>query len=256
MNRSAAARVLTMLVLAPVALAACETPTPRAPVAAAPTTAGPSVEAGTAARRLMGRPSPTAPVISRAGLAYFFAVAFGSQYGDTYSVVTKWTEPTVTVRVHGGDAKSLSCLNTVVSDLNKLTATTDLKLTKSDADIEMHFAPLSEFKKIEPHYVAGNDSYAYIFWSDLHAITSATVLVRSTGISPTVRCHLIRQALTRGMGLLKDSTMYPSSIFYNSYSPAVTKYDAIDEEVIRLLYDDALSPGDDKRAVTAAVTIR
>ncbi|RSM74257.1 hypothetical protein DMB66_02285 [Actinoplanes sp. ATCC 53533] len=69
------------------------------------------------------------------------------------------------VRVHGGSGKSGSCLNTVISDFNARTATTDLKLTKDPADVELYFAPVSKFRSLASDYVAGNDGFFSIKWS-------------------------------------------------------------------------------------------
>jgi hypothetical protein len=254
-TRSTTGRVaLSMLLLAPLALAACKAPAHEA-------TAGPSAVVSRPPSPVVSAPpstpppAPVKPKISKAGLDYFYTVALGVASGDKYTVVTKWAEPEVTVRVHGGDAKSRSCLNTVISDFNALTATSDLKLTSSAADIELHITKVSKFKSIMPQYRAGNDGFVHVQWSGLHHITSAIVLIRATGNNATDRCHLIREQLTEGMGLLGNTGKYPRSIFYNKYYPVVTRYSAIDKEVIRLLYSDAVQPGDDKKSVRAAVTV-
>ncbi|AEV86396.1 hypothetical protein ACWT_5378 [Actinoplanes sp. SE50] len=200
-------------------------------------------------------PPPAKPKISKAGLAYFFTVALSARYGTDAHAVVKWTHPTVTIGVHGGDAASRTCLNRVITDFNALSGTSDLALASGPADIEMHFAPVSRFRSLEPSYVAGNDGFFYMHWSGQNVITRATVLIRSTGISRTVRCHLIREELTGAMGLANSSGKYPDSVFYNRYSATPQKYSALDTEVIRLLYSDAVHPGDDQPTVTRAVTV-
>ncbi|MBW6437472.1 DUF2927 domain-containing protein [Actinoplanes hulinensis] len=201
-------------------------------------------------------PAPVKPRISKAGLAHFLAVAFDTEYGDDAGVITMWEKPEVTVRVHGGAAKSRSCVNKVIADFNALSATTDLRLTQSTADIELHFAPVSKFRSIEPKYVSGNDGFLYYHWSDRGVLTDANVMIRSTGISETIRCHLIREELTRAMGMAKDSGKYPNSIFYDEYYPAPTRYSSLDKEVIRLLYSGAVHPGDDKKTIKRMVTVK
>jgi hypothetical protein len=255
--RPTAGRVaLPMLLLAPLALAACRAPAHEA--AAGPST-GPSVVAGQtpspAVSATPSTPPPVKPTISKAGLAYFDVVALGTGSGDKYAVVTKWTKPEVTVRIHGGDAKARSCLNTVIADINALTSSSDLHVTTSTADIELHLAPVSKFKSLVPQYRAGNDGWVNVRWSGLHYITGATVLVRSTGNTAKDRCYVLREQLTGSLGLLGSTKKYPSSIFYGKYYPVLTKYSKIDKEVIRLLYSGAVQPGDDKAAVRAAVTV-
>ncbi|BCJ48472.1 hypothetical protein GCM10010168_76020 [Actinoplanes ianthinogenes] len=199
--------------------------------------------------------APVRPSISKAGLAYFFTVALRSQYGTDADVATMWVQPEVTVRVHGGTKRSRSCLNKVVADFNALTATTDLTLTGGTPDIEFYFAPVTKFRSIEPHYVPGNDGFFYVHWSSGFEMTSGTVMIRSTGIGERARCHLIRAELTRAMGMANNSGKYPDSIFYGRYSTP-TRYSSLDKEVIRLLYSGAVHPGDDKKSITRAVTVR
>ncbi|WP_052720566.1 DUF2927 domain-containing protein [Actinoplanes rectilineatus] len=202
-------------------------------------------------------PSPSQPGVDQQTLRYFFEVALGGEYGDKFSVATMWTQPVVTVRVNGKPtAAARDCLDTVIADFNALTATTDLKLVDEPADLEMHFVPLSKFASIEKNYVKGNDGFIYVYWSDSHAITEGTVLIRSTGIPERIRCHLIREELTQGMGLLRDSDRYPGSVFYGGYEPAPTGYSAMDKRLIRLLYSGAIRPGDDRDTVTAAVRVQ
>jgi hypothetical protein len=256
-------RLVPVLLIASAALGACSSPARGTSVATTPVTS-PAASAtqpttptsSPAPAKPAPSPSPAKPKISKAGLDYFFAIALGAEYGDKLSVVTRWTEPQVTVRVHGSARKSRSCLNKVISDFNALTRTTDLKLTTSPADIELYFAPLSRFRSIEPAYVSGNDGFFSMHYSDAYAITSANVLIRSSGIGAGIRCHLIREELTQTMGLARDSGKYPGSVFYGKYHPAPTRYSTLDKEIIRLLYRGVIRPGDDRKAVTKAVTVK
>jgi hypothetical protein len=255
-KRSAAGRVLPILLSTYLALAACDSPAahplpstpataPSASAAPSPTTPSPSASPS---------PPPVKPKVRKAALAYFLAIGIGAEYGDKVKVVTMWSRPVVTVRVHGGNAASKRCLNTVIADFNALTTTTDLRVSTNPADIELHFAPLSKFRSILPGYPSGNDGYVDVRWNGFYIIQRATVLIRSTGISERIRCHLIREELTQGMGLLRDSYKYPESIFYQAYT-SPTRYAAIDKEVIRLLYSGAIQPGDDKKAIAKAVSV-
>lgn len=255
---------LVFPVLVSLAAAACTSPASSAShTAASPT---PSVSLGAASPavaspvpELPATPSPSAtkPVISKAGLSYFFTVALGAEYGSTARFVARWTKPVVTVRLHGKvDTRSRGCLNKVVADFNALTATTDLRLTTDPADIEVHIAPVSRFRSLVKSYVRGNDGYVSTRWSTAGTIVRATVLIRSSGISDRTRCHLIREELTQGMGLLRDSGRYWNSIFQIDYDAKPVTYSKIDKEVIRLLYSGALQPGDDRKDVRAAVVTK
>jgi hypothetical protein len=258
MRSTAGKGLLTMLLLAAGTLAACHSPAAgvAAPVPSETPSAQVTSAPATSAATLAPAPTRAKPTVSKAGLNYFFTVAIGAEYGDKSSVVTSWNWPVVSIRAHGGSAKSRSCLNKVISDFNALTATTDLRLTKGAADIELHFAPVSRFRALDPDYVKGNDGFFSVRWSDSYTITRASVLVRSSGISEGIRCHLIREELTQSMGMMRDSGRYKDSIFYSKYLPATNRYSALDKEVIRLMYGGVVRAGDDKKAITAKVTVK
>ncbi len=264
MNRSTAGRVAllrvirTTAVAVVLALAACspqDTP-PSAAVSAPP--APPVASVSPAALPSSAAPTPTVrPRVSRTALNYFFRIALGAEYGDDVRVVRRWSKPVVTVRVQGtAGAAGRSCLKRVVADFNALTATTDLQLTSaSAADIRLHFAPVSRFRSIDAGYVPGNDGFFSVNWRGDHTITGATVLIRTSGIRDTVRCHLIREELTQSMGLMRDSDQYPSSVFYGRYHATPTRYSSLDKQLIKLLYGGAVRPGDGKKEITRAVRV-
>ncbi|MGA5303843.1 DUF2927 domain-containing protein [Nucisporomicrobium flavum] len=241
------------------ALAGCTTPDdrkspPEVPATAALGTPSPSPSTTPSAA---DEPKTAKPKIDKAALTYFFKIALGAEYGDNIRVVTRWMKPVVTVRVAGKpSAADRDCLGRVVSDFNKLTATTDLKLTTSaTADIRVHFAPVSRFASLEPNYVPNNDGFFHVDWSAGYVITNANILIRTTGITSRIRCHLIREELTQSTGLMRDADDHPSSVFYGQYWSAPTRYSALDRKLIKLLYGGAVAPGDTKKAVTAAVTV-
>jgi hypothetical protein len=201
-------------------------------------------------------PSPRRPRIGRAALDYFRTVALGAEYGDSDPVVKKWDKAIVTVHANGPvRPANRDCLDTVIADFNALTTTTDLRLTGDPtADIEMHFAPVSRFASLEPHYVRGNTGFFYDHWEMDGSISGAIVLISTTEVTSTAQCHLIREELTQSMGLMRDSNDYPASIFYGPWTTS-TRYAPIDEQLISLLYSGALSAGDDWPTVVAAVTV-
>ncbi|WP_433794081.1 DUF2927 domain-containing protein [Actinoplanes sp. CA-252034] len=82
------------------------------------------------------------------------------------------------------------------------------------------------------------------------------MLIRSTGISESMRCHLIREELTQSMGMLQDSRKYRDSIFQADYGRATVRCSAIDKEVIRLLYRGTVFRGQDRKTIRNAVTVR
>ena len=255
-SRRALLRLLgpALLILAP-ALAAC-TPADDDPAPSA--TAQLGAPAPSASQPSASAPPGPRPKIDKAALAYFFKIALGAEYGDDIEVVTRWAKPVVTVRVDGKPGSTgRDCLDRVVSDFNTLTATTDLRITNSaTADIRVHFAPVNRFKSLEPDYVPGNDGFFHVDWTGNHTITNANVLIRTTGITNRIRCHLIREELTQSMGLMRDANDHPTSVFYGRYAATPVRYSKLDEKLIKLLYGGAIQPGDTKKDITAAVDVR
>lgn len=263
MDRSTPGRALLRMIRPGVvaivlALAACSpqgapsSVTPSGPASPPAASVSPAVPPSSAV------PTPTVkPRISSTALNYFFRIALGAEYGDDVRVVRMWSQPVVTVRVEGtAGAAGRSCLKRVVTDFNALTATTDLKLTTATTtDIRLHFAPVSRFRSIDPGYVPGNDGFFSVNWRGDHTMTDATVLIRTSGIGDTVRCHLIREELTQSMGLMRDSNQYPSSVFYGRYHATPTRYSSLDKQLIKLLYGGAVRPGDGRKEIARAVTV-
>ena len=102
----------------------------------------------------------------------------------------------------------------------------------------------------------GNDGFFQVDWTGTHTIRNANVLIRTTGITDRIRCHLIREELTQSMGLMRDANDHPTSVFYGRYAATPVRYSTLDEKLIKLLYGGAIQPGDTKQAITAAVDVR
>ncbi|SNY59994.1 DUF2927 domain-containing protein [Paractinoplanes atraurantiacus] len=199
-------------------------------------------------------PKPVKPKVSKAALDYFFTVGLEAKAD---SVVNKWTDEVVTVRPHGFTSAATTCLTKTITDFNALTKTTDLRLADGPGDIEIYVAPLSKFRSLDSGYGYAADDIAYFStdWDQDHQIDKATILIRADETTAAERCRLIRGELTESMGLTEESDKHPSSIFYSEYSSAPSQYSALDKAVIRLMYDGAIHPGDNRKTITANVTV-
>ena len=60
--------------------------------------------------------------------------------------------------------------------------------------------------------------------------------------------HLLREELTQSLGLGKDSSKYPNSIFQSSWTQTLN-YLEIDKDLIRLLYHPKMKIGVDRYEV-------
>ena len=175
-------------------------------------------------------------------LDYFLEVALGVEYGSSSPVVLKWSRDP-TIQVHGSPtADDLDTLSRVIFELNELVGGVRLELVQEEATIDVYFEPESRFASILPEYISGNKGFFWTWW-DGPEIVRAKILIASDQAVPQVaRSHLIREELTQALGLMKDSSRYPESIFYGGWT-TVTEYAEIDREVIRILYLDSVTAG-------------
>lgn len=184
--------------------------------------------------------------------SYFFKIAFGAEYGSAPPGVNKWTND-VKIKVHGKPTSAdIDTLELVVSELNDLQSEITLNIVKRDANVDIHFAPESKFRSIEPYYVPVNMGFFSVRGDETGAIEHARILIASAGITQKERSHLIREELTQSLGLMKDSSHYPESIFYEGWT-STTEYAPIDRTIIRILYDSRLSLGMSKSQVQTAL---
>ncbi len=181
-------------------------------------------------------------------------VGFGVEYGSSSTVLHKWTED-VNLRIYGSPTPAdVAALTQVVSELNELISGIELTLNNGPADLEVHFAPESQFQSIETHYIPVNYGFFRVWWDHEGAIYQGRILVASEGITQQERSHLIREEVTQSLGLFRDSWNYPDSIFYQGWT-ATGEYASIDGPTIRLLYQPQLLPGMTKLEVRKLLSL-
>ena len=174
-------------------------------------------------------------------VSYFQEIAFGTEFGTNAPVIRKW-DLNLEIKVHGvPKQKDKETLNQVISELNEILGSERLRLVDDNANVDIHFASVSQFPTIEPTYVPGSDGFVWMWWR-ANEIHRATILISTDLVSQNARSHLIREELTQALGLAQDSYTYPESIFYQPWTET-TSYMAIDRELIRLLYLDEVVAG-------------
>lgn len=201
-------------------------------------------------------PSATRPT-EREIVDYFLEVGLGTEYGNASPVVRKWrTDLTIEVEMpeapHAGDWQHL---HEVIADLNDLLEPISVRLVSSGGNVRIRFAPESEFPELLPSYVPGNEGFFHVWWDGRGSIYRAEILISTTVIDSGRRAHLIREELTQALGLMRDSRIYPDSIFYQGKS-SVGRYSAIDSEVIRFLYRDDVHVGMTRSDILALAAAR
>lgn len=181
-------------------------------------------------------PQQSSPsVTSEQAMTYFQEIANGSEFGEAVGIL-RWKQDVIRFQILGEPTQQ--DITTLQQVQGELTALTGIQFEQSDApDMLIRFVPEAEMATVEPNYVEDNKGF---FWlqHEGDAITSANILISTTGVTQQERDHLIREEVTQAMGLRRDSHQYEDSIFHSSWRTTATvqDYSAIDEEIIRMLY--------------------
>ena len=194
--------------------------------------------------------SVSVTVIARPGgftaaqVDYFLEIAFGFEFGGASEIIRKWPAD-IRIRVNGNpNEHDRTILESVLGDINALTATADMLLVDDEPMVELHFASTSRFPDILSSWVPGNVGYFNVWWDGSQHFTRAVILI-ATDVDQELRDHLIREEVTQTLGLAQDSFWYAESIFYQLFS-TVTRYAPVDEAVIRMLYRPEVLVGMDR----------
>ena len=173
---------------------------------------------------------------------YFLDISLGSEFGNRQARIKKWRQD-IRIQVKGQPTQADSqTLKQVINELNDLI-TPDIKQANSDINMDIYFIPEHKFSETEKNYKPRNLGFFSTRWNPVtHEIYRARILISTTGITQQERNHLIREELTQSLGLMNDSHRHPDSIFYQPWS-RVTKFSAIDEAIIKLLYWENIQPG-------------
>jgi len=182
------------------------------------------------------------PSFGYRSVEYFEGIAFGAEYGGGPRVIHRWTDD-IAIAVHGDpNDDDLANLCRVLYDIDALVDTVEVSIVGSGQNVDLYYAPQSQFRGIEPNYVPGNLGFFYTWWDATGRLTKARVLIATDDVTQAERNHLVREEVTQILGLMKDSYAYPDSVFYQEWTE-VQEYSDIDEDVIAILYLPEIVPG-------------
>ena len=195
-------------------------------------------------------------IISEPGLSeyeidvidYFKEISLGFEFGNASKVTRKWSsEMKVFI---GGDSNSelLSELDKITTEMNEIM-TDGFKVTFVNDSLESNYyiyfgtgAMYAEMFPAESNLVNSNFGLFSVFWNGQNQLFSGRMYVDISRANSIEQKHLLREEFTQSMGLAKDSSLYPESIFQSVWT-TTTAYAPIDLELIRLLYHPKMSTG-------------
>ncbi|MGD1851346.1 MAG: DUF2927 domain-containing protein, partial [Cyanophyceae cyanobacterium] len=205
---------------------------------------------------------------SQRALDYFETIAFGSEFSQNSPVrrIRKWTR-NLSISVQGQwTEQDRQTLNRIVRELNALVDSDGIRLDITNAgsntssntnssitpNVEIRFAPHGQFANYEPSYVPGNLGFFYSWWNGDMELVRSRILISSDRISQEERNHLIREELTQSLGLMNDAWTYQDSTFYQGWT-RTQNYSDIDRDLVRILYDPRVKPGQTPAQVRQAL---
>jgi hypothetical protein len=181
-------------------------------------------------------------IYSEDEIQYFLEVALGGEYGDVRKIVRKWGDDIRIAVVGSPTENDRKALEQVIHEIQGCQRSIGLRLDQESPNLEMVFAPQSEFRRHEPNYVPPNPSFFWVYWTLSSEIHRGRILL-DTGLPSQERAHLLREELAQALGLLNTSSRYPESIFNDHAGTTVSRFAPIDKRLIEMLYRPEITPG-------------
>ena len=178
----------------------------------------------------------------REEIDYFIEIAFGSEWDGENFPIRKWKD-NPRISVYGNPTnKDMESLNAVISDINNLQNTINLEIIYENPNIEIYYIPLKEFNNYIENPAPNNWGLFYYWWDENYSIIRSKILISTDMPNQVERSHLIREELTQALGLVRDSSKYEDSIFYQEWT-RTTQFSDIDKALIKLMYDERIKAG-------------
>lgn len=185
-------------------------------------------------------------------LAYFEQVAFGAEDGQVDGRIRKWRRDIRFTVLGSPSAADLEVIDGVIAELDELVAPLHVsRVTEQPNALILFLGKPNRFVP-DPAAVRDTDGKVSVFTAADGEILAATVFIPAHRLEGRRRAHVIREEMTQGLGLLKDSWWFPDSIFYEGVY-AATELAAIDRSLIRLLYRPEILPGMSSAEAMAAL---
>ncbi|MCT7952826.1 DUF2927 domain-containing protein [Ancylothrix sp. C2] len=187
--------------------------------------------------------SPKSAFLSAEQIDYFLEVAMGSEFPASNGVVRKW-QGEIRIQVQGTPTlEDMNTVRSVIKEINFLAeGSIYLRVDEHNPNMKIYFVPEEEFAEYESNYQPVNYGFFWTYWNNNQVITRGNILISTEDVTQKERSHLIREELTQSLGLMRDSSRYENSIFYQGWTD-VNEYSQIDKVLIQTLYRPQIQPG-------------
>ena len=181
-------------------------------------------------------------------VAYFKEIALGFEFGGASAITRKWRAP-MRVFVGGQQNEALRKeLTTVVGEINALVTDGFSVELVADSSRSNYYVFLGTGERYGERYpsqsglVEANWGLFSVFWNGQNEINRGHMYVDSERPDAEAQRHLLREEFTQSLGLARDASIYPLSIFLSDWSTTTT-YADVDRDLIRLLYHPKMRIG-------------
>ncbi|WP_435625184.1 DUF2927 domain-containing protein [Flagellimonas sp.] len=183
-------------------------------------------------------------------ISYFKEIALGFENGNSAEIIRKWSSPMRVFIAGNASSTSKDKVEQTIDQINELV--TDGFSIEIVTQFESHnclifFGTKSEFLTIYPEaegQIGSNFAIFNVWWNN-NNINRARIFIDSFRVSKEKQESLIIEEITQILGLGKDSSRFPNSIFYETPTDGgfASEYADIDKELIRLLYHPSMKVG-------------
>lgn len=192
-------------------------------------------------------------------IIYFNKVALGFEFGGASPITRKWVDDMM-LFAGGEKTKDLSEeLDKIVSEINEL-ATDGFEISVVNdsllSNFYLYLGSGEEYARKYPgeaNLVGSNFGLFSVSWDGHNNLNRGHMYVDIYRAQGDAQKHLLREELTQSLGLARDATDYPESIFQQSWTTTTT-YAPIDKDLIRLLYHPKMKSGFDEMKTDQVLT--
>ncbi len=188
-------------------------------------------------------------------VAYFKEIALGFEFGNASAITRKWRSP-MRVFVGGQVSRELRDeLTTIVSEINNLATdgfSVEVVVDSVQSNYYVFLGTGERYGALYPSQsalVEDNWGLFSVFWNGQNEINRGHMYVDTERANLEAQKHLLREELTQSLGLARDASIYPLSIFLSDWS-TTTEYADVDRDLIRLLYHPKMRIGLGERQVS------
>ncbi|MEM6397061.1 MAG: DUF2927 domain-containing protein [Bacteroidota bacterium] len=184
-------------------------------------------------------------------IEYFKDVALGFENGQSSEITRKWaTDMKIFISGNPGELPKNYQIQQTLDEINSLaTDGFQVEIVEDSlaANCHLYFANADEIVAQFPDWggPVDNSLGRFFVWWQSNRINRARIWVNNERGTPEQRQSIIMEEITQALGLGKDSSRYPGSIFYETPTNGgfATTYLDIDKELIRLLYHPDMTVG-------------